>query len=142
MKEGINMTAETTTVKGIEKGRAEFAYKCAKAAKDKSLGKEYKSYVKKLPMLIKTNGLGSAFAFMFSKKDKNEGKYWNEIGKNIFDWLKQEGKVIDLTSINDFNALVFKAVQLNSTEYRKLTAEVIAFLTWLRRYADGLIEGD
>lgn len=130
----------TTTAAGIEQGRAKFAFACATGAK--GLGKEYKSYVKKLPMLIKTNGLGAAFAFMFSKKDKSEGKYWNEIGKNIYDWLKTEGNAIDLTTVSNFNALVFKTTQINSTEYRRLTVEVLAFLTWLRRFAEGVFEGE
>lgn len=122
-----------------EQIKAEFAYNCAKNAT--GLGKEYKSYVKKLPMLIKTNGLGASFAFMFSKKNKDEGKFWNEIGKNIFDWLSTQ-KIIDSTKINNFDSLVNHINQYNSTEYRRLTAEVISFLTWLRRFADGLFEGE
>ncbi len=122
-----------------EQFKAEFAYNCAKNAT--RLSKEYKSYVKKLPMLIKTNGLGASFAFMFSKKNKEEGKYWNEIGKNIYDWLKDQ-KFIDSTTINNFDSLVNHINQYNSTEYRRLTAEVISFLTWLRRFADGLFEGE
>lgn len=124
-----------------EQIKAEFAYKCAYKNYEIRLGKEYKSYVKKLPMLIKTNGLGASFAFMFSKKNKDEGKFWNEIGKNIFDWLSTQ-KIIDSTKINNFDSLVNHINQYNSTEYRRLTAEVISFLTWLRRFADGLFEGE
>jgi len=132
-----------STMKGIEQGRAEYAFTCAKEAKEVSkLGKEYKSYVKKLPMLIKTNGLGAAFAFMYSKRNKEEGKYWNVIGKNIYDWLKKDGRVNFLIEVDDFNALVIKTTKINSTEYRRLTVEVLAFLTWLRRFAEGLFDGE
>jgi CRISPR-associated protein Cmr5 len=130
-----------TTRQGIEQGRANYAYECALKAKTDKLNKEYKSYVKKLPMLIKTNGLGASFAFMFSKKNKEGGKYWNEIGKNIFDWLSTQ-RIIDSTKIKDFDSLVNQINQYNSTEYRRLTSEVISFLTWLRRFADGLFEGE
>jgi CRISPR-associated protein Cmr5 len=66
---------KTNTISGIEQGRASFAYECAngiaKQQKEKSkLAKEYKSYAKKIPMLIKTNGLGATFAFVLSKKGK------------------------------------------------------------------------
>lgn len=122
-----------------EQIKAEFAYNCARNASN--LGKEYKSYVKKMPMLIKTNGLGATFAFMFSKKNKDEGKYWNAIGKNLYDWLKDQKK-IDSNKLKSFDDLVKEISQISSTEYKILTAEVISFLSWLRRFADGLFEGE
>ncbi|MCX7874625.1 MAG: type III-B CRISPR module-associated protein Cmr5 [Melioribacteraceae bacterium] len=125
--------------RNTEQIKAEFAYNCARNASN--LGKEYKSYVKKLPMLIKTNGLGATFAFMFSKKNKDEGKYWNAIGKNIYDWLKDQNK-IDANKIKSFDELVMELNQMSSIKYRNLTAEVISFLSWLKRFADGLIEGE
>lgn len=126
-------------IRTTEQIKAEFAYNCARNAA--YLGKEYKSYVKKLPMLIKTNGLGATFAFMFSKRNKDEGKYWNKIGENLYDWLKYLNK-IDANKIKSFDDLVREINQLQSTEYRYLTAEVISFISWLKRFADGLIEGE
>lgn len=130
------MSGYTRTTEQI---KAEFAYNCAKNAT--TLGKEYKSYVKKLPMLIKTNGLGASFAFMFSKRNKEEGKYWNSIGRNIYDWLKDQKK-IDAGRIRSFDDLVREINQFSSTEYRALTVEVLSFLSWLKRFADGLFEGE
>lgn len=128
------MAENKTTLTGIELGRAEFAYKCASEAVQKpKIKKEYNSYVKKLPMLIKTNGLGAAFAFIFSKQDDS----WNEVGDNIFGWLKKPESGMDLSGVNSFKELVPKTAQLNSSEYRRLTAEVMAFLAWLRRYSEG-----
>ena len=127
---------EETKLKGIENGRAEFAYKCAE--KGKTIGKEYKSYAKKVPMLIKVNGIGATFGFMLSK-----GGTYEEIGKHILEWLNSDNvKLIDKPEIIEFKDLVKETVKLNSTEYRALTIEVIAFLSWLRRFADGLIEGE
>lgn len=130
------MSGFTRTTEQI---KAEFAYRCAQDAKN--LGKEYTSYVKRLPMLIKTNGLGATLAFMFSKRNKDEGKYWNEIGRNLYYWLRDQ-KRIDSNKIKSFDDLVKEVNQLSSTEYRSLTAEVISFLSWLKRFADGLIEGE
>ena len=88
-------------------------------------------------MLIKTNGIGATFAFMFGKKEEA----YKKIGDNIFNWLKQDKKkIIDLGNITNFEQLVKKVVEINSTEYKALTNEVMAFLNWLRRFADGLIE--
>ena len=128
-----------TTIKGIEQGRANFAYECAKKGKDLPKSKEYKSYVKKIPMLIKTNGLGSTFAFMLSK-----GGTYTLIGEQILLWLKNDKKnlLTNANEIRSFKDLNEKIVGLNSSEYRALTIEVLSFFNWLRRFADGLIEGE
>ncbi|MEJ5305705.1 MAG: type III-B CRISPR module-associated protein Cmr5 [Ignavibacteria bacterium] len=119
--------------------KIEFAFNCARNAS--VLGKEYKSYVKKLPMLIKTNGLGAAFAFMYSKRSKEEGKFWNSIGRDIYNWLNYRN-MINSDKVRSFDELVFAISQISSVEYRKITSEVLSFLSWLKRFADGLIEGD
>ena len=101
--------------------------------------KEYKSYAKKIPMLIKTNGLGTTFAFMMSK-----GGTYEIIGEQVLAWLKFDNKKLlpDANGIENFSELTQKVVELNSLEYRALTLEVLSFLNWLRRFADGLIEGE
>jgi len=137
-----------SVVRGIEQGRANFAYKKALEAQ-KNLGKndkKYKSYVKKIPMLIKTNGLGATLAYIKSKvKSKSEdgnvseeGKVYGLIYEHLTEWLKCDEK--RLVNIDD--DLVKVIISLNSSEYRAVTNEILAFLNWLRRFADGLIEGD
>lgn len=131
---------EFTNLVGIENGRASFAYKCAENGK--VLGKDYKSYVKKLPTLIKNNGLGATFGFMLSKH-KNEGKIWMQIGEDIYNWLKEAPiKVFNFSQVSNFEKLTGETVKLDSTSYRTLTSEVLAFLIWLKRFSDGLIEGE
>lgn len=120
--------------KGIEQGRAKFAYECAK--KGSELGKEYKSHVRKIPMMIKTNGLGATFAFVYSKSKKD--KVYKKIYEQTWKWLLKE-KEVDIT---DFEKLAVKIVSCDSPEYRMLTIETLAFFNWLRRFADGLIEGE
>ncbi|MDQ7032451.1 MAG: type III-B CRISPR module-associated protein Cmr5 [Desulfonauticus sp.] len=129
----------SSNLKKLEQGRAEFAYRCAEKGSEYEKKKEYKSYVKKILMLIKTNGLGATFAFMLSK-----GGTYEIIGKQILDWLKQDDKKIltDSDNLDSFSDLVKRTVELNSSEYRSLTIEVLAFLSWLKRFAEGLIEGE
>ena len=124
----------TTTIKTLEQGRAKFAYDCAVEGSKK---KEYSRYVKKIPMLIKTNGLGATFAFMLSKN----GTY-KFIGEQILEWLKEDKKNIfpRIKEIKSFKDLNKEIILLNSQDYRIVTIEVLAFLNWLRRFAEGLIE--
>ena len=130
--------SDTSTIKGLERGRAKFAYECAKEGKKLENGddKKYKSYVKNIPMLIKTNGLGPTFAFLFSKSDDA----YDLIYKQIKGWLNKDEK--QLVKIENGEDLVEKIVSLESPEYRAATIEVLSLFNWLRRFADGLIEGD
>jgi len=131
------------TIKGIEQGRAEFAYDCAEKGSNLSntAKKEYKSYSKKLPMLIKTNGLGAAMAFAYLKGTKDgvldKTKAWGLLYSQIEDWLKKDSK--HLLSFDDNKKLTYKLTQLDSSTYRAVTIELLAFLSWLKRFADGLI---
>lgn len=139
----------------LENGRAKFAYECAedgktiseKDNKDERKLKnvqykkddKYKSYVKKIPMMIKTNGLGGTFAFVLSKsendpkKDKNS---YNLIYTQTKEWLKEK-----FPEMGDKD-LVEYIISKDSNQYRALTIETLAFFNWLRRFADGLIKGE
>lgn len=128
----------TTTIKGLEQGRAKFAYDCAlEGSSQQPTKKEYKSHVKKIPMLIKTNGLGSTFAFLKSKK--SDAAY-HLIYEQTKQWLKKDEK--NLLNINEDDDLVEKIISLDSLGYRAITNEVLAFFNWLTRFAEGLIEGE
>jgi CRISPR-associated protein Cmr5 len=138
-----------TNVKKLENGRAEFAYKCVKQAQNPNnnyktgLAGEYKSYVKKTPALIQTNGLGNTLAYIVSKgnanKPKDKKNAWDLIYEQLADRLKTgSGGTASLPSDRD---LLEFTISRPSTEYRQITAEILALLNWLKRLADGLIEG-
>lgn len=129
------MPSNTNTIKSLEQGRAKFAYECASEGSQQPTKKEYKSHVKKIPMLIKTNGLGSTFAFVKSKK--NDAAY-RLIYEQTKQWLKRDEKT--LLNVNEDDDLVEKIISLDSPGYRAITNEVLAFFNWLTRFAEGLIE--
>lgn len=122
-------------IKELEGGRAAFAYKCVDG-KGKSLGKDYKSHVKNIPMMIKTNGLGATFAFVKSKNKKT----YDLIEEQTHEWLKD-----CLTTKHFFvnsTDLVKNIIELKSPEYRAVTTEVLALFNWLKRFSDGLIQDE
>lgn len=126
------------TMNKLENGRADFAYKCAEEGNglDKKARKEYKSYVKKIPMLIKTNGLGATFAFIFSKKDKEA---YGLIYSQVSEWFTRDENPFKFEIKEDFTKELCKMV---SQQYRAITTETLALFSWLRRFAEGLIEGE
>lgn len=125
------MPQTPTTRKGIEQGRAKYAFEVVKSVNDNKLKKEYKSAAKKLPVLIKTNGLGQSLAFI---KRRNDGydKLYEQIGK----WLQSE----DAKQLVQQGELVEQVIQLESPDYRQVTVETLALLNWIRRFVDGLMD--
>lgn len=129
---------EINTRQKLEQGRAECAYKRVLGFKEANPGKstldEYKSYSKKFPMMVKTNGLGSALAFIESKQKKA----YNRIYDDLTDWLKNDHKkIVDLSS----GDLLQKVVSMDdSARYRALTNEVLAFMNWHRRFTEALLD--
>lgn len=162
---------DTTTLRGIEQGRADYAYKCAKEeglpinvkkenavllGTDYYADKQYKAYAKKIPMLVKSNGLGATFAFILSKKtkekkgnngqmikagDKNNPKNaYDLLYKQTAEWINRTYPFIDATHAFDYFSDFI--ITRESTQYRAITVEVLSFFTWLRRFAEGLIESE
>ena len=126
------------TINGIEQGRADFAYQCALEGSRCTKPKEYKSYVKKTPMMVKTSGLGATFAFIMSKK--KDGNAWALIYNQVDNWLKTSDNHYLINNKNGELSEII--IQLESGQYRAVTNEVLALFNWLRRFAEGLIEGD
>ena len=138
------MAQEVTTLKGIEQGRAKYAFEKVKEISDNSedgserLKENYKSMAKKLPVLIKTNGLGQTLAFLKSKGEKEASKPKNahdRLYDQISIWLQTE----DFKGLVDAGELVEQVINLESHAYRQVTVETLALLNWMRRFVDGLM---
>ncbi|MYC75353.1 type III-B CRISPR module-associated protein Cmr5 [Candidatus Poribacteria bacterium] len=120
-------------IRGIEQGRAKFAYDSVNEVAQNSnedMKKKYKSGAKKLPVLIKTNGLGQTLAFI-NKRDDGNTKLYDMIGK----WL------IHKQLIEANQDLVDIVIDKPSNEYRRITTETLALLNWVRRFVDSLMKG-
>ncbi len=122
------------SIRAIEQGRAKFAYDSVnEVAQDTNadLKKKYKSGAKKLPVLIKTNGLGQTLAFI-NRRDEGNIKLYDMIS----DWLNRK-QLIELGENGD---LVDAVIDKPSNEYRRITTETLALLNWVRRFVDGLMK--
>lgn len=122
------------SIRSIEQGRAKFAYdsvyKIAQNS-DEDLKKKYKSGAKKLPVLIKTNGLGQALAFI-NNRDSGHKELYAMIGQ----WLHCKHLLV----LDENTDLVNVVISKTSSEYRRLTTETLALLNWVRRFVDGLMD--
>lgn len=136
------MAQELTTLKTIEQGRAKYAFEKVKEISDntedgsKKLKENYKSTAKKLPVLIKTNGLGQTLAFLKSKGGKNTINAHDMLYEHIGSWLQTK----DIKRLVNEDELVEQVINLKSQEYRQVTVETLALLNWIRRFVDGLMK--
>ena len=76
-------------------------------------------------------------AFVYSKK-KNGKKDDEKAYATLYGNIEERLKEIDLLEKDD--ELIKTSVEIDSTEYREITIEVLALFNWLRRFADGMIE--
>lgn len=140
----------TNRIKGLEQGRAKYAYRCAVEAAEKTpaFAKKYKNgVIKKIPMLIKTNGLGNTLAFAKSKSGSgsDEKQAWALAYQHLDTWFSESQNkhffknLLEQEQSKDF---VYKVITLSSSDYRACTVEVLALCSWLKRFAEGLIDGD
>ena len=121
----------------LSRNRAETAFAYVKDITEshENMEKKYKSLVRKTPMRIKTNGLGATLAFVFSKK-KGENQH-TLLYRQLEDWLNEN----DMLE-GEGDELVEKIVAMENAKLRVVTNELLAFLTWLCRFVDGMIEGE
>ena len=107
----------------------------------KSLVKNYHSYVKKIPALILSNGLGQALAFVKAKSEK--GNAYDLIYKQLTEYMKSEYTTrIQMPHDNELqdNELIDWIISCDSSTYKYITQEILALLNWLKRFAEGLIK--
>jgi len=101
----------------VETENAKWAFEKVKSVSNESYSGKYKSYVKKMPMLIKVNGLAATLAFILSKSgdDSDDKKAYKKIGDQIIEFINKNNN----WSCRELKEVVEKIVSLNSLEYRE-----------------------
>ena len=114
-------------MKNLEQIRAGNAWK---ARNEEFKGKEgAKNIVKKLPALIRTNGVLNTLAFCLETKGDHE-KLWDKITEHL-----KDGE-IKLVKSQNARALCEELCKGESQLLRQVTAETIAYLNYLRRFVE------
>jgi len=112
----------------LEQERAGRAWECVREVKDKEdYADKYGSLARKAPSLVQTNGLGQTLAFLLSKAKGKDNEH-QALYDHLSGWVTGQmrwGK-----------PLLEEVVSRDSADYRRATAEAMAFLIWLRRFAE------
>jgi len=118
-------------VKTIEQKRAAHAFKAVEAAKElKDEKKKFGVHAHKLPTRIIASGLGQALAFLVAKK------YCPLLLQAIAHWTLQKKEFPDKAQLPKADALLLKVIDGSSDDLRRYTAETMAYLQWIVRFAE------
>lgn len=125
-----------SNLKTLEQARAEWAWGCIQKIANKSpeIKKKYGSLARKVPMLVLTNGLGQTLAFLKSKGKDQEEDAHTILLCHLSEWVLRRLGVPESWR-GDLLKWVLRQ-DSNSTTYRHATLEALAFLNWLKRFAE------
>lgn len=124
-------------LRSLEQDRAKYAWEKIQELKTKYKESEstYNSYIKKSPTLILTNGLGNSLAFFYSKFGSTSDNLppdkcaYKLLYSHINEWcIKQKIVTNDI-----LKWIVYDA---SSLDVFRITNEVMAILSWLKRFAE------
>lgn len=128
----------------IEQQRAEFALRAIERAlavpeNAHYQHKELKSYARRLPAMIQSNGFGQAMAFYYSKREKFHA--YGLIYQMVEDWLCRTGQVY--ANAPNASPRLLKAITgHDQMMYRRAQAETLALMVWVKKFAEALISAD
>jgi len=148
-------------LRSLEQNRAKYAFECIQKVQgfnNVDLEDKYKSYVKRAPSLIQTNGLGNTLVFFKSKfgsdlkkeleKQRKEGKSDKEAYEEAFKKLNSEKKAYKMLydhldgwfkkhfRRNDGILEWITKENTSSIDVFQVAKEMIALLNWMKRFAD------
>ncbi|QSR34169.1 type III-B CRISPR module-associated protein Cmr5 [Marinobacterium iners] len=129
----------------LEQHRAEFALKQIQAAVNRPEEGKYKhsqvkSFCRRFPGMVQSNGFGQAVAFFYSKR--NDYPAYGVIYQLVEDWLCQDSKVYAAFAEAQAPRLLKAITESDQHAYRLATAETQALMIWVKKFAEGLILKD
>jgi len=134
--------------KTLDQRRADQAWRDVQEVQQKEEGfrKKYGSLARKAPMLVLTNGLGQTLAFLRSKAKRHEPEGKRSLEAKAHDllyiqtsrWvLRQLERSQDPAQAQDRDGdLLEWVLRSDSAGYRRATTEALAYLSWLKRFAE------
>lgn len=133
----------TSPQQTIEQERAADAWEAiTKDVKGKDIEKKYKPLAAGSTADIQINGLGQTLAFWLAKANSKKPQLqYSSLYKHVSTWVaKRLGKEGIVIPDNDLLKWVISSA--DTDQYRRATAEASAYLLWLKRFAEGHLEGE
>lgn len=97
--------------------------------------------IKELPLMVRNNGLGQALAVLMKESKKQEES--RELLMRLSTWLLKDSPVKAYPSLSDDNkpiTLLQACFEGTRAQYLLAQQEAIAYLGWLKLFAEAIIE--
>lgn len=125
----------TSRRRRLEQDRAKAAWGAIEQVKSHRCAGDYASLAKGAPADIQTNGLGQTLAFLRAKgyergRPKSDSAHVYLLD-HLARWLRVQLKLAE-----NQDMVEWVAVSADTGAYRRATAEALAYLAWLRRFAE------
>lgn len=132
----------TSPQQSLEQERASHAWKAVRDVKEhhKDFEKKYKPIAAGSAADIQINGLGQTLAFWIAKANSKKPQY-KALYDHVSSWVRERLKKEDI-AMPDNDLLEWLISTATTSQYRRTTAEASAYLLWLKRFAEGYLEGD
>lgn len=96
---------------------------------------EFAREVKRLPVRIRTAGLGQALGFMCAKAKGNDAR--TKILEDLAEWLLDKRRLARRPPRSDGRYAVIRAIMEGDADLlRQATEEALLYLQWLSRFAE------
>lgn len=121
----------------IEQERAAAAWKAINQIDESSsedLKKKYASWVRSAPADIMVSGLGQSLAFMLAKGKRNPSEAPTKLYTHLSDWTTRQ-----MGWIQPDADLLAELIKHSSDVYRRAAVETLAYLVWLKRFAEAIL---
>jgi len=124
-------------VRTLEQERAHYAWTRVKAVNegDKGTANDVAMYLKGMPAMVLSNGLGQSLAFMLSKAKGNQADAHYIVYDMIAEWLVDKRNVYGGSKAE----LMLAIIEGDRAIYQQAQGETWALLVWLKKFADAYI---
>jgi CRISPR-associated protein Cmr5 len=110
----------------LERSRAKDAWDKIQSVKPQTYQAKYGSLARQMPTLIQINGLAQTLAFL---KAKTKEQHHTEMFQHLSTWVCSH-------PIPGTGNLLDRVLEMDSQSYRLATSVALAFLQWLKRFAE------
>ena len=121
----------------LDQRRAQHAWQTVERAGSLPDKDTFAREAKRLPVRIKTAGLGQALAFLAAKaKSDKDPRPRSQLLVALGNWILRERQLASQPNAADDRALICAIIQGDANLLRRATEEALLYLQWLTRFSD------
>jgi len=124
-------TTNQANPRDLDRSRASAAWNNIQSVKTLPIQANYGSLARKMPTLIQVNGLGQTLAFLKAKENGDDRH--KRMFDHLSDWVCSR---LPANTGTTAEHLLKRVLNMDSQTYRFATAEALAFLQWIKRFAE------